>query len=155
MSTASRLFTTEREELLRQAPFMRLATLNPDGRPHCVPMWFGYIDGQIYFKTLQNSVKARNLDKDSRIGLTVDLGVLYFDLRGLSILGEALLVTDEELSRRIDDEWVKEYLGVHHPMVKKSRSWPWAYYRVSPSIEFSWDYRRFRPNRQSSEDIER
>ncbi len=118
------LSADEREELLREAPFMRLATIGPDGSPHCVPMWFGYIDGRIYFKTLRHSVKARNIERDKRIALTVDLGQSYFDLRGLSIVGEAHRVTDMDLQKQINDDWVSSYLGPHHPMVEGREGGP-------------------------------
>ena len=48
-----------------------LATLLPDGAPHSVPLWVGLEDGRIAFLTGPGSRKARNLDHDSRLAISI------------------------------------------------------------------------------------
>lgn len=38
-----------------------LATVRPDGRPHLVPIWFVWLNGEFHILTQPASVKARNL----------------------------------------------------------------------------------------------
>jgi hypothetical protein len=38
-----------------------LASVRPDGRPHLVPIWFVWLQDEIYILTQMTSVKARNL----------------------------------------------------------------------------------------------
>jgi PPOX class probable F420-dependent enzyme len=61
----------EVEELLRGRNFAHLASLLPDGSPHSVPVWVGVEDGKIAFFTGEGTRKARNLERDSRVALSV------------------------------------------------------------------------------------
>lgn len=51
----------------------KLATVRADGRPHVTPIWFVLEDGVVVFNTWHTSVKARNLARDGRAALVVDL----------------------------------------------------------------------------------
>lgn len=61
----------EVEELLRGRNFAHLASLLPDGSPHSVPIWVGVEDGRIAFFTGDGTRKARNLQRDGRVALSV------------------------------------------------------------------------------------
>jgi len=50
----------------------KLATVREDGRPHVAPIWF-YLDGdELVFTTWHESVKAKNMLRDARVGICVD-----------------------------------------------------------------------------------
>lgn len=51
-----------------------VATVRPDGRPHLAPVWFVVNDGHWYFVTDPKSVKARNLQRNSKIALSLEDG---------------------------------------------------------------------------------
>ena len=51
----------------------KLATVREDGRPHVVPIWFVAEDDAVVFTTWHESVKLRNLAKNSRASMVVDL----------------------------------------------------------------------------------
>lgn len=53
------------------ASIAHLATLQPDGSPHSVPMWAGVEGERIAFLTAPGSRKARNLARDSRIAISI------------------------------------------------------------------------------------
>jgi nitroimidazol reductase NimA-like FMN-containing flavoprotein (pyridoxamine 5'-phosphate oxidase superfamily) len=61
---------------------LQLATINRDGTPHLVTMYYVMMDGQITFWTYRSSQKARNLARDPRMACLVETGDGYFDLRG-------------------------------------------------------------------------
>ena len=48
-----------------------IATVRPDGRPHCVPVWYTLDEGEIVFSTDINSVKAVNLRSNPRVAVTI------------------------------------------------------------------------------------
>ena len=55
----------------------KLATVKKDGSPHVVPIWFIVDDndndkGDIIFTTNSTSVKAKNIQRDSRISICID-----------------------------------------------------------------------------------
>jgi PPOX class probable F420-dependent enzyme len=75
---------------------VQLATLNPDGYPHLVTMYYALVDGKIAFWTYRTSQKALNLARDPRISCLVETGEAYFDLRGVQIQGTVETITDFE-----------------------------------------------------------
>ncbi len=62
---------TEVRELLERRNFAHLATLLPDGSPHSVPVWARVEDGKLVFFTQSQSRKARNLDRDPRVAISI------------------------------------------------------------------------------------
>ena len=75
---------------------VQLATINPDGYPHLVTMYYTLVDGKIAFWTYRTSQKALNLARDPRISCLVEPGTAYFDLRGVQIQGTVETVTDPD-----------------------------------------------------------
>src|SRR3954452_18209688 len=61
----------EVRELFGGGNFAHLATVMPDGSPHSVPLWTIVEDGRIAFFTQPSSRKARNLEYDPRVALSV------------------------------------------------------------------------------------
>lgn len=62
-----------RDFLLRGTYTGKLGTINKDGTPHVVPIWYT-VDKQnnIIFNTGSESVKAKNIRRDNRVRLCVD-----------------------------------------------------------------------------------
>jgi len=85
---------TEVDEFLDQQRTITMATIGPTGTPHLVAMWYGLIDGVIYFETKAKSQKVANLRRDPRITCSAEAGVTYDQLRGLSIEGTATIIDD-------------------------------------------------------------
>jgi nitroimidazol reductase NimA-like FMN-containing flavoprotein (pyridoxamine 5'-phosphate oxidase superfamily) len=54
----------EATAMLAASRKMQLATINQDGTPHLVTMFYALIDGRIAFWTYQKAQKARNLAGD-------------------------------------------------------------------------------------------
>jgi hypothetical protein len=51
----------------------KLGTINKDGTPHVVPIWYTVDeDDNIVFNTCGESVKAKNIRRDNRVRLCVD-----------------------------------------------------------------------------------
>ena len=75
---------------------VQLATINPDGYPHLVTMYYTLLDGKIAFWTYRTSQKALNLARDPRISCLVETGTAYFDLRGVQIQGTVAAITDPD-----------------------------------------------------------
>src|SRR5262245_49872224 len=67
---------------------VHVATINRDGSPHLMPMYFVLVDGAVAFWTYTKSQKIRNLQRDPRITAMAEEGEAYFDLRGVQINGQ-------------------------------------------------------------------
>ena len=77
----------------------KLATVKKNGSPHVVPIWFVVEEvnsrnrnkvGNIYFTTGRDSVKAKNIQRDSRVSICVDDQTPSFSF--VSIYGNAKLI---------------------------------------------------------------
>jgi PPOX class probable F420-dependent enzyme len=93
--------------LLERPNFVHVATVLPDGGPHSVAVWAGVVDGdRVAFFTQPGSRKARNLERDPRVAMSVvDHEQPYRTayLRGRVVQtrdGEAALAVMDELSIR-------------------------------------------------------
>jgi len=87
---------TEVADMLAANRKVQLATINPDGYPHLVTMYYTLVDGNIAFWTYRTSQKALNLARDPRISCLVETGEAYFDLRGVQIQGTVETITDPD-----------------------------------------------------------
>jgi PPOX class probable F420-dependent enzyme len=96
MSQRDRIRMSEAEvaAFLDEPRTMSIATLDPDGWPHLVAMWYAVLDGSVHFWTYAKSRKAVNLRRDPRLTCLVEAGERYDELRGVSLTGRAVLITD-------------------------------------------------------------
>jgi PPOX class probable F420-dependent enzyme len=71
---------------------LQVASLNADGTPHLVTMWYELDGGDICFWTYGKSQKVVNLRRDPRLTVLVATGDVYEELKGVSISGTAELI---------------------------------------------------------------
>jgi PPOX class probable F420-dependent enzyme len=88
-------------EFVEQSRTATLASNGPGGVPHLVAMWYGVIDGKVYFETKAKSQKVANLRRDPKIACMIEAGDSYDQLRGISIEGTAVIIDDTEA----DEYW--------------------------------------------------
>ena len=60
----------QRDQFLAQPRTAVLATVDPRGRPHAVPVWFRHADGAFRIITDRGSAKHRNVERSGRAALT-------------------------------------------------------------------------------------
>jgi PPOX class probable F420-dependent enzyme len=84
----------ELQEFIESQKTIQVATINKDGTPHLVPLWFAVVDGEIVLETFTKSQKVVNLERDPRMTVLLEAGDAYEELRGATIYAEAELVQD-------------------------------------------------------------
>ncbi len=68
-----KLTDTEIEELFAEPGHLaRIATVDDDGMPRVVPLWFIERDGQLLFTPRTPAVIWRNLQRDPRLAMSID-----------------------------------------------------------------------------------
>jgi PPOX class probable F420-dependent enzyme len=99
--------TEQQVEILNGRHFATVATVNPDGSPEATVVWIETDGTFIYFNTAFPRLKARNLERDPRVAITVlDPKHPYDDV--LAIRGRAELIREgadehiDKLSRIYD-----------------------------------------------------
>lgn len=69
---------------------VRIGTVDADGHPRVVPTWFIHHDGEVLFTPRAPAVFLRNIERDPRIGLSIDEDPLPY--RKVTVQGEARIV---------------------------------------------------------------
>lgn len=122
-----------------------MATVGPKGTPHLVAMWFGVIDGQIWFETKARSQKAVNLRRDPRITVMIEDGLTYDTLRGVSLEGTATIVDDHDALWAVGVSVWERYNGPYTDEVKPLVEFM-LHKRVAVRVDVervrSWDHRK-------------
>ena len=112
-----------------------LATVNPDGRPHVMPLGLLWVDGAFYFNSGASTRKAKNLAKNPHCVLTI--ATHDFDL---IVEGDAVKVTDDAKLNRIVEAYQAQGW---EPTVRDATLYapysapsagppPWDVYEVTP-----------------------
>ena len=90
------------QELLAARLVGVLATLEPDGSVHAIPLWYA-VDGEaITFATGRSSRKVRNVRRDPRATLVLHDSRPGFEVCGASIRGRVELVEGAAAGRLVD-----------------------------------------------------
>jgi PPOX class probable F420-dependent enzyme len=95
-----RMTPIEMAEFLAGERRAHLASIDPDGTPHVVPLSYVVIDGKVTFWTDPASRKIANIRRDPRITCLVEAGSEFAEFRAVQLHGRAELGADVETSRR-------------------------------------------------------
>lgn len=106
----------QRDFLAEPGHLLRVATVDHDGMPRNVPVWFISEHGRIVFTPRVHSVFLANMLRDPRVGLTIDEEPLPY--RKVTIQGDAeLLHAPGE-----DDVWRDLYLEIASRYVPRTEA---------------------------------
>ncbi len=137
-STAHEL-TDGMQEFLERQPFAMLATHNPDGSIHLVPLSHIFEEGRFFFATSSSSRKARNLVARPEATVTVDD---RSTLEWVSATGTAELIRGQR-SREINarlyrKSWTEADLETVRPLLERTEDVTIA---ITPRRWSAWDIR--------------
>jgi PPOX class probable F420-dependent enzyme len=124
---------------------LHVATIDRDGAPHLMPMYFLMVEGAVTFWTYTASQKVVNLRRDPRIAVMAEDGEAYFDLRGVQVVGRARLTTDVALVAAFGERLYERYFS---PLDENGRAYVGRAARrrtvvtVEPLRIVSWDHRK-------------
>jgi PPOX class probable F420-dependent enzyme len=130
---------------LEEERTLQVATIDHDGFPHLVAMWYVLMNNQITFWTYAKSQKAVNLCRDPRLTCMVEAGEHYQELRGVQIKGHALMNDDRDFVQKVGEAIWERYTG---PLNESTRPMVTAQAakRVVVSVQpveiASWDHRK-------------
>jgi pyridoxamine 5'-phosphate oxidase-like protein len=134
----------ELDEFLRTERTCRVATVGPDG-PHATPLWFGWDGAYLWLYSIVKSQRWTDLERDPRIGVVVDSGVEYLELRGVEISGSVEIVGDAprtgepvDALAAIEPVFARKYMGGDTMFHDGRHGW----LRVKPRKIASWDFRK-------------
>jgi PPOX class probable F420-dependent enzyme len=123
-----------------------VATVDPDGSPHVVPLWFVWPEEAIYLSTRRDGRTWANVGRDPRVAVTIDLGRSWVEIAGVEIRGRAEpLPAEHAQMRRAISAWHEKY----RPLLAGDGFSRFAeeiaglvFLRVVPDRVVAWDHAR-------------
>jgi nitroimidazol reductase NimA-like FMN-containing flavoprotein (pyridoxamine 5'-phosphate oxidase superfamily) len=76
-----------------------LATLDGAGYPHLVAMSYGVKDGAFYMTSYAKAQKVLNIIRDPKVGLMIEAGGAYAELKGVMVRGTCEIIEGEDAVR--------------------------------------------------------
>ncbi len=140
-----RMNDEEIRAFLEEQRILQVATIDHDGWPHLIAMWYVLINDQIAFWTYAKSQKAVNLRRDDRLTCLVETGERYDELRGVQIKGRAIISDDRETVQQIGEVIVERYYGSLNDTTRrmvKAQAAKRVIVFVKPVEIVSWDHRK-------------
>jgi len=140
-----RMNDEEIRAFLEEQRKLQVATIDHDGWPHLVAMWYVLINDEVVFWTYARSQKAINLRRDPRLTCLVEAGERYEELRGVQIKGQAAINGEPATVQRIGEAIWERYTG---PLNDNTRQMVAAQAAkrvvvfVKPVEIASWDHRK-------------
>jgi nitroimidazol reductase NimA-like FMN-containing flavoprotein (pyridoxamine 5'-phosphate oxidase superfamily) len=96
------LSEAEQAEFLAANRKTALATVDADGYPHLVAMTYGVKDGLFYMTSYAKAQKVMNIRRNPKVGLMIEAGAAYSELKGVMVRGVCDIAEGEEAVR---DAW--------------------------------------------------
>jgi PPOX class probable F420-dependent enzyme len=106
--TAARLADTAVQAFLDTKDVVLLATVNPDGSPLAMPMWFLHDPSALAMISIDGLAKVRNLRRDPRVSVVAEAGTRG-DVRGVSVRGRAEFLADTPERRALAQRFLGKY----------------------------------------------
>jgi PPOX class probable F420-dependent enzyme len=116
-----------------------LATVQADGAPLAMSMWFLHDPPGLTMISVAGTQKVRNLGRDPRVSVEVEGGLGAGDVRGVAIQGRAEFLSDGPERRALAERFLEKY----RPYLERrwgGRSMPpdRVMFRIAPSRVRSW-----------------
>ena len=140
-----RMNDEEIRAFLEEQRTLQVATIDHDGWPHLVAMWYAVVNDQVVFWTYAKSQKAVNLLRDPKLTCLVETGERYDELRGVQIKGRAILTNDQETIRRTAEVIYTRYVNPLNDATRQmiaAQAPKRVLVFVEPIEVVSWDHRK-------------
>ena len=140
-----RMTDEEIRTFLEEGRTLQVATIDRDGAPHIIAMWYVLIDGEVAFWTYAKSQKIVNLRRDPRLACLVEAGEQYNELRGVQLKGLAVISDDRAVVQRVGEAIWQRYIGPLDDGARQAVAIQGAkrvVVFVKPEQVISWDHRK-------------
>jgi PPOX class probable F420-dependent enzyme len=91
-----------------------LATVQADGAPLAMPMWFLHDPAALTMISVEGTQKVRNLRRDPRVCVVAEAGGGGADIRGVTVQGRAEFLADGPERRALVERFHRKYPRLQH-----------------------------------------
>jgi hypothetical protein len=100
----------EARRTYKDARVAHVGTVLPTGEPHVVPLWFVWLEDAVYASSRRGSQVCRNVLRDPRVAIQVDIGRSWTEQAGILFHGVAEpLAPDHPSGKRALSAWFDKY----------------------------------------------
>jgi PPOX class probable F420-dependent enzyme len=134
-----RLTAEEQTAFLRGNRKCALATLDRDGFPHLTAMNYVLHDGAIYMTSYGKAQKVVNIRRNPKVGIMVESGGAYAELKGVMVRGECEIIEDpvivaDTLAMLGEGRITQRPAGAERSAPKR------VVLKITPHKTFTWDH---------------
>jgi PPOX class probable F420-dependent enzyme len=116
-----------------------LATLQKDGAPLAMPMWFVADTEHLWMVSVADTQKVRNLRRDRRVCVVAESGTRGAAIRGVSIQGQATFLEQADAYQPVVERLLRKY-APHLARLWGGTTMPLnrVIFQISPTQVHSW-----------------
>jgi PPOX class probable F420-dependent enzyme len=126
------------QEFLATKDVVLLATVQADGAPLAMPMWFLHDPATLTMISVDGTQKVRNLRRDPRVCAVADTGVGGGDERVVIVQGRAEFLSDDPGRRALVERFHEKYRRLERLWNGKTMPASRVMFRILPSRVRSW-----------------
>ncbi len=97
------------KDFIRKQKILRIATIDENGNPHIVPVWYSFINNRFYIGTNTRTTKARNIKHNSKVSFCIDIGIKSPEIFGVMGIGKAKLILENKRVKTIAKKILRRY----------------------------------------------
>jgi PPOX class probable F420-dependent enzyme len=114
-----------------------LATLQADGAPLAMPMWFLHAPDTLTMISVADTQKVRNLRRDPRVSVVAE-AVVSGEVRGVTLQGRVEFLSDGPERRGLIERFHEKYRGLERLWAGKAMPANRVMFTIVPSRVRSW-----------------
>ena len=134
-----RLTPDEQAAFLRENRKCALATIDPHGFPHIVAMNYRERDGVYYMTSYGKAQKVVNIRRNPKVGIMVESGGAYAELKGVMVRGECEIL-DDPTTVADTLAWLGEERSTRRPAGAERSAPKRVVLKITPHKTISWDH---------------
>jgi len=115
-----------------------LATVQADGAPLAMPMWFLHELGSLIMISVEGTQKVRNLRRDPRVCVVAEAVSDGGEIRGVTAIGKADFLADGSERRALAERFHMKYPGLARLWGGRTMPANRVMFRITPARVRSW-----------------
>ena len=115
-----------------------LATVQADGSPLAMAMWFLHAPSSLTMISVADTQKVRNLRRDPRVSIVAEAVTAHGEIRGVAVQGRAEFLSDGPERRALIDRFHEKYRGLQRLWNGTAMPANRVMFKIVPSRVRSW-----------------
>jgi len=129
------------QRFLSTKEIVLLATVQPDGAPLAMPMWFVHDPATLAMLSEAGTQKVRNLRRDGRVCVVGEAGGGGQEIRGVTVMRRATFLDDGAERRALVDRFHAKYPDLSKFWGGRAMPPNRVMFRITPERVKSWGLR--------------